>query len=119
MTATFDATDFESEMYDPDAVDMIPATSEGKPEHYPVDISTKAFWNQTSEQREETFKVLRREQPVSWQRPVDDAVTPDPDDPGYWAVVSHADILKVSGTTTPTSRARACCSTCSRRSSSS
>lgn len=96
MTATFDATDFESEMYDPDAVDMIPATSEGKPEHYPVDISTKAFWNQTSEQREETFKVLRREQPVSWQRPVDDAVTPDPDDPGYWAVVSHADILKVS-----------------------
>lgn len=94
MSATF--TDFESEMYDPDEVEMIPATNERKPEHYPVDISTKAFWNQTSEQREETFAVLRREQPVSWQRPVDDAVTPDPDDPGYWAVVAHADIVKVS-----------------------
>ncbi|MFP5019468.1 cytochrome P450 [Pseudonocardia phyllosphaerae] len=96
MTTTFDATDFESEMYDPDAVHMIPATGDRKPEHYPVDISTKAFWNQTSEQREETFRVLREEQPVSWQRPVDDAVTPDPDDPGYWAVVKHADIVKVS-----------------------
>ncbi|OLL74638.1 cytochrome P450 [Pseudonocardia sp. Ae150A_Ps1] len=96
MTATFDATDFESEMYDPDEVEMIPATGERKPGHYPVDISTKAFWNQTSEQREESFAVLRREQPVSWQRPVDDAVTPDPDDPGYWAVVKHADIVRVS-----------------------
>ncbi len=90
------ATDFDLEMDDPDEVVMIPATAERKPEHYPVDISTKAFWNQTSEEREKTFAVLRREQPVSWQRPVDDAVTPDPDDPGYWAVVKHADIVRVS-----------------------
>jgi Cytochrome P450 len=81
---------------DPDEVVMIPASAEHKPEHYPVDISTKEFWNQTSEQREEKFAILRAEQPVSWQRPVDDAVTPDPDDPGYWALVSHADILTVS-----------------------
>jgi cytochrome P450 len=91
------STDFALEMEsDEDEVVMIPATSERKPEHYPVDISTKAFWTLTSEEREETFKVLRAEQPVSWQRPVDDAVTPDPDDPGYWAVVKHADIVKVS-----------------------
>jgi cytochrome P450 len=87
------ATEFEN---DEDGVVMLPATAERKPAHYPVDISTKAFWNLTSEEREETFKVLRAEQPVSWQRPVDDAVTPDPDDPGYWAVVKHADIVKVS-----------------------
>ena len=92
------ATDFDLEMQsdDPDEVVMIPATSERKPEHYPVDVSTKEFWAQTSEEREKSFAVLRRDQPVSWQRPVDDAVTPDPDDPGFWAVVAHADIVKVS-----------------------
>jgi cytochrome P450 len=93
MTATEWDLVFES---DEDDVVMIPATSEGKPEHYHVDISTKEFWNLPSEEREKTFAVLRRDQPVSWQRPVDDAVTPDPDDPGYWAVTKHADIVKVS-----------------------
>jgi cytochrome P450 len=101
MTTTDLGSDFGSDFDidfddDADAVAMIPATSERKPEHYPVDVSSKAFWNQTSEQREKTFAVLRRDQPVSWQRPVDDAVTPDPDDPGYWAVVKHADIVRVS-----------------------
>lgn len=91
------ATDFDLEMQaDPDEIVMIPATAERKPEHYPVDVASKAFWAQTSEERENTFEVLRREQPVSWQRPVDDAVTPDPDDPGFWAVVKHADIVRVS-----------------------
>lgn len=98
MTSTeFDTSSFsDADFDDPDAIVMLSATSEGKPEHYPVEISSKAFWNQTSEEREKTFAVLRRDQPVSWQRPVEDAVTPDPDDPGYWAVVSHADIVKVS-----------------------
>lgn len=93
MTTTDMDLDFTSD----DDVEMIPATNEHKPaSHYPVDISTKAFWSQPSEEREKSFAVLRREQPVSWQRPVDDAVTPDPDDPGYWALVRHADIVKVS-----------------------
>lgn len=78
--------------------DFIPATSESKPEHSPIDVSSKAFWAQTSEERDKTFARLRSatEDHVSWQRPVEDAVTPDPDDPGYWAVVKHADIVKVS-----------------------
>ncbi|MGQ0574216.1 MAG: cytochrome P450 [Pseudonocardia sp.] len=81
---------------DEDDVVMLPATSHGKPEYYPVEISSKAFWDKPSEEREKIFAVLRRDQPVSWQPPVEDAVTPDPDDPGYWAVVKHADIVKVS-----------------------
>ncbi len=72
------------------------ATGAGKPEHSPVDISSKAFWAKPSEEREELFKQLRETDPVSWQRPVEDAVTPDPDDPGYWALVKHADIAQVS-----------------------
>jgi len=81
---------------DENSTHLIPATSEGKPAYYHVNISSKEFWAQPWEQREETFAVLRREQPVSWQRPVEDAVVPDPDDPGYWAVVKHADIVRVS-----------------------
>jgi cytochrome P450 len=77
-------------------VEFIPATSESKPEHSPVEVSSKAFWGQTSEQRDERFARLRAEEPVSWQRPVEDAVAPDPNDPGYWAVTKHADIVKVS-----------------------
>jgi cytochrome P450 len=76
--------------------EFIPATSEAKPDHSPVDVSSKAFWDQTSEQRDERFAQLRAEDPVSWQRPVEDAVAPDPHDPGYWAVTKHADIVKVS-----------------------
>jgi cytochrome P450 len=35
---------------------------------------------------------------VSWHPPVEDAVLDDPDDPGYWAVTRHADIVTVSRT---------------------
>jgi cytochrome P450 len=81
---------------DSDAVDFIPATSEGKPPHSEIDISSKEFWIQTSEERDKRFKMLRETDPVSWQRPVEDAVTPDPDDPGYWALVKHEHIVTVS-----------------------
>ncbi|HEX4357098.1 MAG TPA: cytochrome P450 [Pseudonocardia sp.] len=76
--------------------EFIPATSDHKPAHSPIDVSSKAFWAQTSEQRDQRFAQLRAEDPVSWQRPVEDAVAPDPNDPGYWALVRHADIVKVS-----------------------
>jgi cytochrome P450 len=75
---------------------FFPATGRDKPDHSPVEVSSKAFWNQTSEQRDERFARLRAEDPVSWQAPVEDAVAPDPHDPGYWAVVKHADIVSVS-----------------------
>jgi cytochrome P450 len=88
--AFFDDDDAE------DGIEFIPASAEGKPEHSEIDISSKDFWNQTSEEREHRFKLLRETDPVSWQRPVEDAVTPDPDDPGYWALVKHEHIVKVS-----------------------
>jgi cytochrome P450 len=33
---------------------------------------------------------------VSWHPPVEDALMPDPEDPGYWAVTRRADIVAVS-----------------------
>jgi cytochrome P450 len=75
---------------------FLPATSKFKPDYSPIDVSSKAFWSMTSEERDRRFARLRAEDPVSWQRPVEDAVAPDPHDPGYWALVKHADIVKVS-----------------------
>jgi cytochrome P450 len=77
-------------------LNFIPATSAAKPDYSPIDVSSKQFWGQTSEQRDARFARLRAEEPVSWQCPVQDAVAPDPNDPGYWALVKHADIVTVS-----------------------
>lgn len=75
---------------------FFPATGENKPDFDAIDVSSAAFWKLTMEEREESFAILRRERPVSWQRPVEDAVTPDPDDPGYWVVTTQALINEVS-----------------------
>jgi cytochrome P450 len=61
-----------------------------------IDLSSRAFWSTTAEERERSFAVLRAERPVSWHPPVEDALMPDPDDPGYWAVTRRADIVTVS-----------------------
>jgi cytochrome P450 len=76
--------------------DFLPATNENKPAYDEVDVSAKSFWLKTFEEREKSFAILRRERPVSWQRAIEDAVLPDPDDPGYWAIVRHADIAAIS-----------------------
>lgn len=62
----------------------------------PIDLSSRAFWSTTAAERERSFAVLRAERPVSWHPPVEDALMPDPDDPGYWAVTRRADIVAVS-----------------------
>src|SRR3954471_1089628 len=82
--------------WDDDGEDFIAATRENKPDYDPIDVSSKAFWGQLLEEQDRSFAILRRERPVSWQRPVEDAVTPDPDDPGFWALTRLADIQKVS-----------------------
>lgn len=64
----------------------------------PVDLSSRAFWSGTAAERERSFAVLRSERPVSWHPPVEDALLNDPDDPGFWAVTRHADIVTVSRT---------------------
>ena len=62
----------------------------------PIDLSSRAFWPTTAAERERSFAVLRAERPVSWHLPVQDALMPDPDDPGFWAVTRRADIATVS-----------------------
>ncbi len=70
-----------------------PATTRG---YDPVDLSSRAFWSTTAAERERSYAVLRAERPVSWHPPVEDAMLTDPDDPGFWAVTRHADIVTVS-----------------------
>jgi cytochrome P450 len=62
----------------------------------PVDLSSRAFWSTTAQERERSFAELRAERPVSWHPPVEDALMTDPDDPGYWALTRRADIVAVS-----------------------
>ena len=62
----------------------------------PIDVSSKAFWSSSAAERERAFAQLRAQRPVSWHRPVEEALMPDPEDPGFWAVTRHADIVAVS-----------------------
>jgi cytochrome P450 len=62
----------------------------------PIDLSSRAFWSTTAQDRERSFAELRAERPVSWHPPVEDALMTDPDDPGYWALTRRADIVAVS-----------------------
>jgi cytochrome P450 len=64
--------------------------------HDPVDISSQAFWAQPPDVREESFAALRRDRPLSWHAPAETELLPNPDDPGFWALVTHADIVAVS-----------------------
>lgn len=61
----------------------------------PLSISPLEFWSATADQREETFRVLRRERPVSWHPPLEGALMP-PENDGVWVVTSHELIREVS-----------------------
>jgi len=62
-----------------------------------VDVSTLGFWELSAEERDARLAVLRAKRPVSWQRPAEGMATlPGRDDPGYWAVTRHGDVLTVS-----------------------
>ncbi|WP_229479837.1 cytochrome P450 [Mycolicibacterium mageritense] len=73
-----------------------PITTMSSRPYDPIDISSKAFWSTTAAEREKSFAQLRAQRPVSWHRPVEETLMPDPEDPGFWAVTRHADILTVS-----------------------
>jgi cytochrome P450 len=64
-------------------------------DHDPVDLSSLAFWARSTDEREESFARLRAERPVSWHRAAE-GVLEDPEAPGFWALVRHADIAAVS-----------------------
>src|SRR6202167_5476651 len=62
----------------------------------PIDLSSRAFWSTSAEQRERSFAELRGQQPVSWDPPVEDALMSYPDDPGYWAITRRDVLAAVS-----------------------
>lgn len=61
-----------------------------------MDLSSAAFWALPPRGRDRALAVLRRDRPVSWQRPLEDPVLPGNPGAGYWAVVRHADVVAVS-----------------------
>lgn len=62
---------------------------------HPDSISELSFWALTAEEREETFKKLRAEAPISWHRPIEGALIPSENE-GVWVVTSHELIQYVS-----------------------
>ncbi|WP_037080964.1 cytochrome P450 [Pseudonocardia spinosispora] len=62
----------------------------------PLDISSLAFWAKQPAERDEVFARLRAERPISWHRPAETELLPNPDAPGFWAIVRNADIVAVS-----------------------
>ncbi|HEX7322506.1 MAG TPA: cytochrome P450 [Mycobacterium sp.] len=82
----------------PDVDEDLPPTNDvasSRPYDEP-DISTDEFWNQDLSEQDAVFARLRRERPVSWQRPIESALSPEPNDVGFWAVARHDDITEVS-----------------------
>lgn len=61
----------------------------------PASISSLEFWAATADEREETFRVLRDERPVSWHPPIAGALMEAEID-GLWAVTRNEDIAYVS-----------------------
>lgn len=63
--------------------------------YHPDTISPLSFWALTAEEREETFRRLRAEAPISWHPPIEGALIP-PENDGVWAVVDHELVTYVS-----------------------
>lgn len=61
-----------------------------------LELSSETFWSQTMHERDASFAELRAERPITWQPPAYGSLMPDLEDPGYWAVVRHEDIVAVS-----------------------
>lgn len=61
----------------------------------PLSVSPLAFWAATAEEREETFRVLRAERPISWHPPLEGALMP-PENDGVWVCTTHELISEVS-----------------------
>jgi cytochrome P450 len=60
------------------------------------DISSRAFWSTTADEREKTFARLRERGTVTWHPPFEDSLLDDPDDHGFWAVTTYDDLVEVT-----------------------
>jgi len=58
-------------------------------------VTSLDFWSKTAVEREETFRLLRDEDPISWQPPMEGGLMM-PENDGVWVVTRHADIQEVS-----------------------
>jgi cytochrome P450 len=61
-----------------------------------VDIAAKAFWALPWDEREEAFRTLRRERPVSWSRPSESDLLPEENARGFWSLTKYQDIRDAS-----------------------
>lgn len=68
--------------------------SSESPNYSPHDLSTREFWSQPFEVRDQTFAELRAGEGLSWHRPLPSLF--DTVEPGFWAVTRRADIVYVS-----------------------
>jgi cytochrome P450 len=97
MTTSFDDAALAFDDDDDDSAAVAPTNDVAATRPYDeLNVSSDAFWATDAPERDRIFKQLREQRPVSWQPPIETAVVPDPDDPGFWAVVRHADIIEVS-----------------------
>jgi cytochrome P450 len=74
---------------------MTTLTEQVQRQYHRVNVTSTAFWGKTSLEREESFRILRDEAPVSWQPLMEGQVKPPPHE-GLWAVTRHEHIVEVS-----------------------
>jgi cytochrome P450 len=64
---------------------------------FDFDLGSVDFWAQPAEVRDEAFALLRSEAPVSHHQPPEDILGVEQrDEKGYWAIVRHEDIRRIS-----------------------
>ena len=73
---------------------MTLASSPRVREYSPHDLSTRRFWSQPFEVRDETFAALRAADGLSWHHPMPTMFPME--EPGFWALTRRADIAYVS-----------------------
>jgi cytochrome P450 len=73
----------------------LPSGNPDRP-HDGINLSSRAFWWATADERERSFAVLRAQRPITWQPPFEDALIDDPEDYGYWAIVTHRHLIEVT-----------------------
>ena len=61
-----------------------------------VDLSSKAFWSTSMDERERSFAVLRERGTITWHPPFEDQLLEVGDDYGFWAVTGYDDLVEVT-----------------------
>jgi cytochrome P450 len=76
----------------------VAAAASGNPDrpYDEMNLSTRAFWTATADERERSFAALRKDRPITWQPPFEDALIDEPNDHGYWAITTHRHLIEVT-----------------------